>query len=333
MTSRSQLLPMPETQSTSASAAKPLERNCSVGRTVNIIGDGWSFMILREGYFGVRRFKHFQSMLGLPRGTLSARLSALTEQGLLRKVQYSAHPPRSEYRLTMMGFDLYPVMLSLLAFGDKWLAGLLPPPLRMFHITCGNECHPFVACSACGEEILARRLKYRDGPGSGWAPMSIPKKSRRSVDPTVLERRRPSSVARALQVIGDRWSFMVVREAFFGVRRFDDWQARLGIAPNILADRLKRFVNVGIFNRVRYQTLPDRFEYRLTDMGRDLIGPFAAMMRWGDQWLSDNTPPLLHTHLDCGRDFNPKVVCDHCREPITAAAMRYQMAYPEPELD
>jgi DNA-binding HxlR family transcriptional regulator len=325
--------PLPHSQVSRIKAAKPLERNCSVGRTVNIIGDGWSFMILREGYFGVRRFKHFQSMLGLPRGTLSARLSALTEQGLLRKVQYSERPPRSEYRLTMMGFDLYSVMLSLLAFGDKWLAGGEPPPLKMFHIACYSECHPFVACSACGEEIRATRLKYRDGPGAGWAPMAIPKKSRRSVDPTVLERRRPSSVARALQVIGDRWSFMVVREAFFGVRRFDDWQARLGIAPNILSDRLKRFVNFGIFDRIRYQTQPERFEYRLTDMGRDLIGPFAAMLRWGDQWLSGNNPPLIHTHLDCGHDFTPKVVCDHCREPITAAAMRYEMAYPEPALE
>src|SRR5215470_5565397 len=97
------------------------ERNCSVGRTVAILSDSWAFLILRESYFGATRFETFQSALGIPRQTLTQRLRMLTARGLLRRVQYSDRPKRSEYRLTSMGIDLYPVMLALLAFGDKWL--------------------------------------------------------------------------------------------------------------------------------------------------------------------------------------------------------------------
>lgn len=307
----------------------PMERNCSVGRTVDIIGDGWSFMILRECYFGVRRFKDFQSILGLPRGTLAARLAALTEQGLLRQVQYSERPVRYEYRLTAMGFDLYPVMLAMLAFGDKWLYPGEQPPLRLFH-RCGQECHPIVACSHCGREIDPARVRYRPGPGAGRSPVSRLNKSRRAADPTALERRRPSAVARTLKIIGDRWSFMVIREAFFGVHRFDEFQQQLGIAPNILADRLNRFTEEGVLTRVKYQELPDRYEYRLTPKGRDLLGPFIAMLRWGDRWLSGGQPPLILTHVDCGADFEPTVACDRCGEPIRAHEMRYKLRYSPP---
>jgi len=312
--------------------AKQRERNCSVARTIAILSDGWGFMILRECYFGVRRFDAFQKMLGLPRSTLAARLRKLTAQGLLRQVQYLANPARFEYRLTKVGFDLYPVMIALLRFGDKWLSGPQGVPLSLVHTACGHACHPFVACSQCGGEIDAKDVSYRDGPGAGTA-LPYAWTSRRSADPTALERRRPSSVARALRIIGDRWSFMVLREALFGVRRFDDMRIELGIAPNILADRLARFVREGIFVRARYQGAPERYEYRLTDMGRDLYGPLIAMLRWGDRWFSGGEPPLILTHKSCGADFEASVICDHCRKPIEAGAMRYQMHYPQPALD
>jgi DNA-binding HxlR family transcriptional regulator len=163
--------------------------------------------------------------------------------------------------------------------------------------------------------------------------MRIRGTTRRSGDPTALERRRPSSVARALQVIGDRWSFMILREGFLRTRRFDDLQARLGIAPNILTDRLTRLVASGVFTRVQYQSGPDRFEYRFTPMGLDLYGPMIVMLHWGDRWLSAGKPPMLLTHLDCGQDFHAVVACDHCREALHAHEMEYVMNYPTPSLD
>jgi DNA-binding HxlR family transcriptional regulator len=307
------------------------DRNCSITRTISILSDGWGFMILRESYFGVTRFDAFQKMLGLPRGTLTARLRKLTARGLLRQVQYSSNPPRYEYRLTKVGFDLYPVMIAMMSYGDRWLAGGRKPPLDLIHEECGKHSHPHITCSHCRGVVDIRAVESRDGPGAGtsypydWA-------SRRSADPTALERRRPSSVARTLKFISDRWSFMVVREAFFGVRRFDDLRVNLGIASNILTDRLNRLVQDGVFTRIKYQDSPERYEYRFTDKGRELSGPMLAMLRWGDKWFSGGEPPLLLKHEVCGHDFEPLLTCDRCEKPIEAGHMRYRMNYRQPDL-
>jgi DNA-binding HxlR family transcriptional regulator len=306
------------------------ERNCSVGRTIAILSDSWAFLILRESYFGATRFETFQSALGLPRATLTQRLRTLTAQGLLRRVHPADGLLRFEYRLTAMGIDLYPVMLALLSFGDKWLTGSGKPPIKLVHNLCGCTCRAAVACSHCKVEVTVKTVTYRDGPGAGSTPIVDVKRSRRASDPAVLDRGRPSSVARALKVIGDRWSFMIIREGFFGACRFDELQSKLGIAPNILADRLNRLVAEGVFHRCKYQSLPQRFEYRFTEKGKDLYGPMLAMLRWGDRWLSGGKPPLILTHLACGTDFEPTVICDHCKEALRASDMSYKLNYSFP---
>jgi len=308
-------------------AGAMLERNCSIARTLNVLSDSWAFLVLRECYFGATRFQTFQSALGLPRQTLTQRLRKLTSQGLLCRVLYSERPRRFEYRLTEIGIDMYPVMLALLAFGDKWLCGSQTPPIFLVHNLCGGVCHPVVACSHCRTEVSAKTVSWRDGPGAGASAIVKTRRTRRSSDPAILERGRPSSVARALKVIGDRWTFMVIREAFFRVRRFDELQAKLGIAPNILTDRLGRLVAEGILSRIKYQDLPERFEYRLTEKGRDLHGPLIAMLSWGDRWLAGGKPPLVLTHTACGHDFDPTVICHRCREPLRAADMSYKLNY------
>jgi len=106
-----------------------------------------------------------------------------------------------------------------------------------------------------------------------------------------------------------------VLEGFFGNRRYDKILTELSIAPNILTDRLSRLVANGVLHRRQYQSSPDRYEYLLTDMGRDLYGPFIAMLGWGDRWLAKGKPPLLLKHLSCGHDFRAEVVCDHCKQP------------------
>jgi len=282
---------------------------------------------LRESYFGATRFDTFQSALGIPRQTLTQRLRKLTVQGLLRRVRCDGKSLRFEYRLTVMGIDLYPVMLSLMSFGDKWLTGSGAPPLQLIHNKCGCVCHPIVACPHCKTEVNVRTVTYRDGPGAGTTPILEATKERRKVDRNIFDRGRPSSVARTLKVIGDRWSFMVIREGFFGVRRFDTLQTQLGIAPNILSDRLNRLVSDGLLERSQYQSLPDRFEYRFTEKGKDLYGPMLAMLTWGDRWLSKGEPPLLLSHKECGASFEPAVICNRCKEPLAAADMSYKLSY------
>jgi DNA-binding HxlR family transcriptional regulator len=302
------------------------ERNCSVARTLDIVSDAWAFLIIREAFFGTRTFEGFRSALDIPRATLTDRLRKLTRLAIFRQVA-TAVPNRSEYRLTRMGFDLYPSFIALMQFGDAWLSGKKPPPLALVHAPCGCDSHPVVACSHCHKEVKARAVEYRDGPGAGRAPAKRGRNTRRASDGGRFLTGRPSSVSRALQIIGDKWSFMVVREAFFGNRRYDKIQTELGIAPNILTDRLSRLVTQGVFRRRLYQSAPDRYEYVLTDMGHDLYGPFVAMLAWGDRWLASRKPPLILTHKSCGHDFRAEVICDRCQQPIVAADMKYRLTY------
>jgi DNA-binding HxlR family transcriptional regulator len=134
------------------------------------------------------------------------------------------------------------------------------------------------------------------------------------------------SVARTLEVIGEWWTMLVVREAFNGVRRFDDFQARLGIARNVLTTRLQSLVDHGILERRLYQERPERFEYRLTEKGFDLYPVLISLMQWGDKWQAGpEGPPVVLTHENCGHTPEPALVCTHCNKPITAREMRAQV--------
>lgn len=136
---------------------------------------------------------------------------------------------------------------------------------------------------------------------------------------------REDSVARTLDIARDRWTFLVLREAFFGVKRFEGFENNLGIATNILSDRLRRLVGNGILSRRPDPDDGRRYEYRLTEKGLDLYGVTLTLMRWGDKWLADeNGPPLLLHHVTCGQDFVPEVTCSACGEPVTAHAVTYR---------
>src|SRR4051812_21461561 len=106
------------------------------------------------------------------------------------------------------------------------------------------------------------------------------------------------SIARALELVGERWTLLIVRDAFLGLRRFDEFQRSLGIARNVLTDRLNRLVGEGILERVRYSARPERFEYRLTPKGRDLNIALTALRQWGDEYLSEQPPRVLRRKAD-----------------------------------
>ena len=130
------------------------------------------------------------------------------------------------------------------------------------------------------------------------------------------------SVAQCLEVVGEWWSMLIVRDAFLGVRRFDDFQARLGISRNILNVRLNRLVDAGVLVRVPYQDNPPRSEYRLTEKGRDLWPVLNAMRQWGDRWAAPNGAPLELVHEACGRVTHVEHTCGACGEPVDGASVR-----------
>jgi DNA-binding HxlR family transcriptional regulator len=127
-----------------------------------------------------------------------------------------------------------------------------------------------------------------------------------------LERPEICSVARAMDILGERWTMLIMREAFYGVRRFSDMQRNLGIARNILSTRLQTLVRAGILERRRYQEEPERFEYRLTQAGRDLYPAVIAIMKWGDEYLAEEAGPPVVLRHSCGELIDPVLVCDHC---------------------
>jgi DNA-binding HxlR family transcriptional regulator len=133
------------------------------------------------------------------------------------------------------------------------------------------------------------------------------------------------SIARTVAILGERWTLVILREAFNRRRRFDDIQRDLGIARNILADRLQTLVAEGILERRAYQQRPERFEYRLTDKGRDLYPVLIALMQWGDRYTAGEAgPPVELIHEPCGEQTHPRLVCDHCGEPIDPRDVRPQ---------
>jgi DNA-binding HxlR family transcriptional regulator len=128
------------------------------------------------------------------------------------------------------------------------------------------------------------------------------------------------SIARTLEVLGERWTLLVVRDALLGLRRFDDFQHSLGVARNVLTDRLRRLVEAGVLERVPYQERPPRFEYQLTAMGRELGVPIIGLMHWGDRHLGNPAgPPRLTRHRGCGGALHTALVCGTCGQPVAAA--------------
>jgi DNA-binding HxlR family transcriptional regulator len=137
---------------------------------------------------------------------------------------------------------------------------------------------------------------------------------------TTAEQR--DSIAATLAFVGDRWSLLILRDAFRGVRRFADLCDDLGIARNILADRLDKLVDAGILERVPYQERPLRHEYRLTAKGRDLSPALIALMRWGDRWAVEGAPPTLLVHDACGTELEQLLRCPACRVEVTPTLIR-----------
>jgi DNA-binding HxlR family transcriptional regulator len=134
------------------------------------------------------------------------------------------------------------------------------------------------------------------------------------------------SIAKTLSVVGDRWTLLLMREAFMRTRRFEDFQANTGASRAIVADRLRQLVDDGVLTKVAYQQNPERFEYRLTDKGLDFYPVMTALMTWGDRWMPlPEGAPVTLTH-DCGHEFHPVMVCPHCGEPAAPSRVRARVS-------
>jgi DNA-binding HxlR family transcriptional regulator len=140
--------------------------DCSVAQCLEVVGEWWSMLIVRDAFLGVTRFEVFQRRLGISRNILQQRLSALVEAGVLVRVAYLEHPPRNDYRLTEKGRDLWPVLTAMRQWGDRYAAPT-GPPLEVVHNACGAISRAVLVCESCGEPVGPRDVRAVPGPGRG----------------------------------------------------------------------------------------------------------------------------------------------------------------------
>jgi DNA-binding HxlR family transcriptional regulator len=143
------------------------DQNCSIARSLELVGERWTILVLRDVFLGRRRFDQMQRSLGVARNVLAARLDRLVGEGILEKVPYQERPPRHEYRLTSKGLDLWPVIVELLRWGDRYAAPAAGPPILLRHSGCGGELGEHRICTRCGEPLEVGEVRAEAGPGAG----------------------------------------------------------------------------------------------------------------------------------------------------------------------
>jgi DNA-binding HxlR family transcriptional regulator len=214
-----------------------------------------------------------------------------------------------------MGRDLFGASLMIIRWQKRWFYDRRIPAHAITH-ECGKAFTPEYRCKACGEVIYARDCYSEPGPGAGLDPAPRSRAQRRSI----VDRASPedSMMQRAIDVLGDRWTSHIIASAFLGRSRFGEFEQTLGVASNILADRLARLVDLGVFSQRLYQDKPERWEYKLTQEGLDLFPLVLELVRWGDRWLAkkEGVPRIIY-HRPCGHVLEGVITCDQCHGEVT----------------
>lgn len=290
----------------------------SLNRALGVVADRWALRIIRDSFAGVRRFEHFQACSGAPRSTLAARLNGLVDRGVLERVRYCDVPPRYEYRLSQQGVDLYGAAVLLAGWEQAWMRrSAASQPLR--HKACGHVMSVELICSLCGKRVAFANTEYEILPAFGQGRVPAPLFHRHSRPKNAMDQVAEGLPGELTDIIGDRWSWLVLCAGFLSLRRFDAIQGALCIATNILAQRLHQLVEHGLYYRSSYSEHPPRCEYHLTKKGRDLFPVAFMLMQWGDRWLmpSGSGGNLRVRHSECGWLTRGIVSCRGCGEPIS----------------
>jgi DNA-binding HxlR family transcriptional regulator len=286
----------------------------SVTRTLSILGDSWTLLILLNAFRGAARFAQWYGLLGIPRPVLSERLTRLARAKILARTRYQSNPPRSEYQLTPRGRELWYFTLAIWDWERRWVRPAAGFAFDLVHQTCGRKVRPRFFCDRCNQPVSPSDITRRPGPGAGT--MSLP----------IRRQRRSNLTDETTRVFGDRWSMLLIYAGLRGITRFNEMHSELKMSSHLLSLRLKELVALGIFERVLYSESPPRHEYKLTPKGLDMykLGVFA--MYWGDRWLTPTDAPTLVYHRACGGKLQPDLRCSHCNESLRRAACHFEPA-------
>lgn len=282
---------------------------------VDAIGDVWTFLVLREVFFGAHRFREFVERLNISRPRLTERLNHLTDIGALEKQASSDSPAHFDYRLTEKGHAIFPIALALIEWAHRWRDHVQPP--RLIHKACGHTLRPEFVCRHCEEEILPRDIRWlplvplaelpmAQSNVRGWRRINSPKSVSSPVDPALA----------TLMAFGDRWSMLIMYGAQQVPLRFRDAQSKLGLAHNILSDRFKTLVREGLLMRGSDKR---QAPYLATKAGYDLQNVILAMRTWGYDHLTAGTKKWASVqHGACGEDLTVTCRCTVCKQTLDA---------------
>lgn len=286
---------------------------------VDQIADVWTFLILREAFFGVRSFGAFADALQISRARLTERLKHALEIGLLRQQPNREGGKRQEYRLTDKGLAIYPIALALIDWSETWREPKNRPTL--IHRACGHPLKIQTVCRSCKQpvefddiswpQLIPLDTAYTSGSNvRGWRKMT-------SFDDVSS---RPDPAMEALKAFGDRWSMLIMYGGMKGPFHFRKAQETLGLATNILSDRLKHLIETGLIKRAGKNR---NASYLATPSGLDLFKPILAIRTWATDWSKPGPggwSPVVHK--PCGHDLQTDIVCGVCNEIVDPKSVR-----------
>ena len=291
--------------------------NGRIAHALAVIGDRWTLGILGELFTGWRRFEGLRRQLGISRATLTRRLDALVRNGVVVRRLYSSS--RYEYGLSDKGDAMCPFMLLAWRWEQVWVNAETrgATPEQLFHADCNQPLLPVATCAHCHQPVKSGDLALSE------AMLQSPI-FHSDIRPTVQTRRMGGSrvageedihLQRVAELIGDRWTLLILMTVFFGTGRYEGFTQQLGISSNRLASRLNRLVEIGILVRYDYQLNPPRSEYAATVKGKALYPVIMSLRQWAEDWGEGPTPAPL-VHRKCGRAAALDVGCAHCHSDV-----------------
>lgn len=292
----------------------------SIAVTNGIIGDEWTLWIVQMALNGLSQYNDWISAGPISSSVLTARLAHLVEADIMERVPYSSRPPRYDYRLTQRGRQLWPILLTMWAWEQKWVDDPAVGLPEMLHTKCGSIFSPIMLCEACDQTVEARDVRGRFGPSGDWE-RSVPSSSTRRR--THSGSRPQGLIAQTMTLLGNRWSMALLGAAFLGATRFGEFEQRMGAPPTIVAERLRTFCDLNVLQMRPNPQRPAWVAYHLTDKGRAFFPVLASTLEWGGRWYqSPEGPALRLEHTKCRRTFHPRLMCSVCEQRLRGAAVQ-----------
>jgi len=303
--------------------------NSAIASGLDVIGDRWSLLILRDAFLNRTRFEQFRRHTGISKASLSRRLDTLITQDILYKHAYSSAATRFEYKLTEKGLGLFASSLLCWQWELEWGSAKAERienqlPYQLVHKSCEQILRTQAVCRHCQQTCTLEHVQLvtpQNDSASQLDKITSLNKHRR-VRSSVSRGDEDLALANISDLIGDRWTLLLLIAAFFGVKRYDMFVKRLNIASNILTTRLNLLVQVEVLERCNYQQNPPRYEYRLSQKGKSLYPIVMAMRQWIVDWQPQTPAPAL-LHKTCGKPLAVDVQCCHCQQVPSLRDVRF----------